>query len=140
MAGGPDPMGKRALYWLPVDELAVTGEGADDASSRSRGTDPGRFDPRSPHARPAGKHALFSSATPAGDEESADSSQVDPLPQRGMFVITCSSCGSVSRTTLFDVILLNLPFGVWVPLRTFSRWMTCPACRRRSWTRVTLAR
>jgi hypothetical protein len=28
----------------------------------------------------------------------------------------------------------------WLPRRPFDRWMTCPACRRRSWTSVTLTR
>ena len=141
MADGPDPLGKRALYWVPVDELAVVGDGASPPSTtESHGTEPGQFDPRSRYARPAGKHALFSAATPAGDEEAADSLSTDPLPQRGIFVVTCSSCGSVSQTGLVDFLLLQFPFGAWLPRRTFDRWMTCPACRRRTWTSVTLSR
>jgi hypothetical protein len=30
--------------------------------------------------------------------------------------------------------------AVWVPGRSFDRWMTCPACRRRTWISVTLSR
>jgi hypothetical protein len=137
---GPDPMGKRALYWLPVDELAVVDDRMAASSTDSRGVDEPEVDTAPSHARPAGKHALFSSATPAGDQEAADSLSVDPLPRRGLLIVTCSSCRSVSRTGLFDFLLLQLPFGAWVPLRRFDRWMTCPACRRRAWTSVTLAR
>jgi len=133
----PDPLGKRALFWLPVDDLAVAGDGSTD---RSPVTDAGRFDPAGRHARPAGRHALYSAATPAGDGESPDARASRPLPPRGIFVITCSSCGSVSRAGVIGLLLLQLPFGVWLPRRTFDRWMSCPACRRRTWTSVTLAR
>ena len=54
--------------------------------------------------------------------------------------MACSSCGSVSRVGLVGFLLLQLPVGAWLPGRTFDRWMTCPACRRRTWTGVTLAR
>jgi hypothetical protein len=134
---GPDPLGKRALYWLPVDELAVPGDGS---AKGPAGSGTGRSDPATRHARPAGKHALFSAATPAGEGESPDARSSDPLPPRGIFVITCSSCASVSQTGLIGFLVLQLPFGAWLPRRTFDRWMTCPACRRRTWTSVTLAR
>jgi hypothetical protein len=140
MADGPDPLGKRALYWLPVDEDAVAGDGAGADKGPVHGSRPVQFDPRGRHARPAGKHALFSAATPAGDKERPAAVVTDPLPPRGVLVITCSSCGSVSRVGLFSFLLLQLPVGVWIPGRTFDRWMTCPACRHRTWTSVTLAR
>jgi hypothetical protein len=98
--------------------------------------------PSKRRARPAGKHALFSAATPASEHEAATSTAdgTDPLPPRGALSVACSSCGAVSRVGVFDFLLLQFPFAAWLPRRTFDRWMTCPACRRRTWTSVTLAR
>jgi hypothetical protein len=140
MPDGPDPLGKRALYWMPVEEEAVAGDGGDADQGPVHGSRPVQFDPRRRHARPAGKHALFSAATPAGDREAPASVVSDPLPARGSLVVSCSSCGSVSRVGLLSFLVLQLPFGAWLPGRTFDRWMTCPACRRRTWVSATLAR
>ncbi len=137
MATAPDPLGKRALFWLPVDELAVPGDGATPGGPDADG---GRSDPDVRHARPTGRHALYSVATPAGDGEPAGAHPTDPMPPRGLFVISCSSCASVSRAGVIGFLLLQLPFAAWLPRRRFDRWMTCPACRRRTWTSVTLAR
>ncbi|HEV3365937.1 MAG TPA: hypothetical protein VG054_00630 [Acidimicrobiales bacterium] len=142
MAEGPDPLGKRALYWMPVEaQVAPLGE-HDVAVGPAVGSGPTPSPSSKRRARPTGKHALFSAATPASEHDEPTSSAVttDPLPPRGAFVVTCSSCGSVSRVGIFDFVLLQLPVGFWLPRRTFDRWMTCPACRRRSWTSVTLAR
>lgn len=127
MTEGPDPMGKRALFWMPVGEQAV----ADDDSLLRTG-----------HARPAGKHALYSEATPAGEAVAATSTvtATEPRPARGVLTVTCSSCGSISRVGLVEFALLQFPVGAWLPRGTFDRWMTCPACRRRTWTGVTLSR
>ena len=140
MPDGPDPLGKRALFWMPVDEESVAGDGADADRGPVHGTRPVRFDPKGRHARPAGKHALFSAATPAGERDAPASVVDDPLPPRGRLVVTCSACGSVSRVGLLAFVLLQFPFGAWLPGRAFDRWMHCPACRRRTWTSVTLAR
>ena len=141
MPDGPDPLGKRALYWLPVDEEAVVGDGADADMGTAHGTRPVQLDSHRRHARPAGKHALFSAATPAGDEEGpAAVAKEDPLPQRGRLVVACSSCGAVTRVGFVAFLLLQLPIGIWIPGRRFDRRMTCPACHNRTWTSVTLAR
>ena len=139
MADGSDPLGKRALYWLPVDEQAVAGDGYQPQARTTLGTDTVQLDPDRRHARPTGKHALFSAATPAGEDETPGSA-TDPLPPRGVFTVACSSCGSVTRVGILDLLLLQFPFGAWLPRRVFDRWMTCPACRRRTWTSVTLSR
>jgi len=142
VAGGPDPLGKRALFWMPVEDQAVGGDG--DAPSVGRTPAPAH--PQSSaatrHARPAGKHALYSAATPAGEKERATSTATaaEPVPQRGILTVACSTCGSVSRVGLFEFAVLQFPIGAWLPGRTFDRWMTCPACRRRAWTSVTLSR
>jgi hypothetical protein len=140
VAEGPDPLGKRALYWLPVDEQAVEGDGYRPGPRTAVGADTVQLDPDRRHARPTGKHALFSAATPAGDEEGAEDNVTGPLPSRGPIVVACSSCGSVTRIGLLDFLWLQIPFGAWLPRRVFDRWMTCPACRRRTWTSVTLSR
>jgi hypothetical protein len=140
VADGPDPLGKRALYWLPVDEQAVEGDGYEQHRRPALGTDTVQLDPGRRHARPTGKHALFSAATPAGEEEGAEDAAAGPLPARGALVVACSSCGSVTRVRVIDFLWLQFPFGAWLPRRVFDRWMTCPACRRRTWTSVTLSR
>jgi hypothetical protein len=136
-----DPLGKSALYWMPVAGEAAdarTDEGPEHGDGYPRPRMGER--PQTGHARPAGKHALFSEATPASEGEAPTSSVTDPLPPRGVLKVACSSCGSVTRVGLFEFLLLQFPFGAWLPRRTFDRWMTCPSCRRRTWTSVSLSR
>jgi hypothetical protein len=139
---GPDPLGKRALYWMPVEAEADVIHDPDSGGGVAVGADASALDPNRRHARPAGKHALFSAPTPArdGDPATSTGAMADPLPPRGLFTVSCSSCGSVSRVGLYDLALLQLPFGAWLPMRVFDRWMKCPACRRRTWLSVTLSR
>ena len=137
MVNGPDPLGKRALYWMPVEaEAEVATDDTGSGAPRRHLPGEGR------HARPAGRHALFSDATPADDPEPerATVTADDPLPKRGLLTVTCSLCGSVTRVGMVEFVVLQLPFGAWLPRRSFDRWMTCPACRRRTWTSVTLTR
>ena len=53
--------------------------------------------------------------------------------------MACSRCGSVTRVGLIEFLVLQFPVWAWLPCRTFDRWMTCPACRHRTWTSVTLS-
>lgn len=141
MAGGPDPLGKRALYWMSVDTLA--GEhGVDDRGLAGASTSGDRRWATGGRSRPAGKHALYSDATPAGEAVRATSSPTadEPVPRRGILTVACSTCGAVSRVGLLQFMVLQVPVGAWFPRRQFDRWMTCPACRRRTWTSVTLSR
>jgi hypothetical protein len=140
VADGPDPLGKRALYWLPVEEQAAEWDGGERRRTRSPGDGVGTRRPERRHARPSGKHALYSSATPAGEADDPGATTTDPLPPRGVLTVACSSCGSVSRVGILGFLWLQLPFGVWLPGRVFDRWMTCPDCRRRAWMSVTLSR
>jgi hypothetical protein len=143
VVNGSDPLGKSALYWMPVaDEATSPGtntrrEGPGETHQQSEGQRPLKG-----HARPAGKHALFSTATPAseGERSNATVTATDALPRKGVLTVTCSSCGSVTRVGVFEFVLLQFPFCAWLPRRTFDRWMTCPACRRRTWTSVSLSR
>ncbi len=117
---------------MPVEPEAVGDDGDPDGEHSSP----------SAHARPAGKHALFSAATPAGEEDrdTATATAGEPVPQRGVLTVVCSRCGSISRVGLLEFAWLHFPVAAWLPRRPFDRWMTCPACRRRSWTSVTLTR
>ncbi len=141
MPDGPDPLGKRALYWMPV-EAEADGSAAEDEGAGQRVDTAHSATGRVRHARPAGKHALFSDARPVDEPERARATVTadDPLPRTGALVVACSTCGSVTRVGVLEFLVLQLPFGAWIPRREFDRWMTCPACRRRTWTSVTLAR
>ena len=136
---GPDPLGKRALFWLPLD--AEAGTTADTPTTSTQRADGGTEVLRR-HARPAGKRALYSSATPAGEAVRATSSATaaDPVPQRGLLTVACSSCGAVTRIGLVGFLMLQFPIAAWLPRREFDRWMTCPACHKRTWTSVTCSR
>ena len=141
MSGGPDPLGKRALFWMPVEPEAdgAVGPDAPIASGYGAPTVPPHG---ARHARPAGKHALYSDATPADEPERdrAVATAEDPVPARGPLSVACSRCGSVTRVGVVRFVTLHVPVGAWLPGRTYDRWMTCPACHHRSWTSVTLAR
>ena len=133
-------MGKSALYWMPVASEA-------DGDATLGGpigvaVDDGAVAKTPRHARPAGRHALFSDATPA-DEPRRDRAGVtaaDPVHDRGFLTVACSRCGSVTRVGIIEFLVLQFPIGVWLPGRTYDRRMTCPACRHRAWTSVTRTR
>jgi hypothetical protein len=133
-------MGKRALFWMPVEPEA-TGDALLDAPG-GLSVDPGSVPDGPRHARPAGRHALFSDATPATEPERdrAAATATDPVHDRGIFTVACSRCGSVTRVGLVEFVVLHFPWGAWLPGRSFDRWMTCPSCRHRAWTSVTLTR
>jgi hypothetical protein len=114
----PDPLGRRALFWLPVDEEATA---VDEAVG---GRDP------------LGKRALFSAAPAVGPTEDAE----HPGIGHGSIVVACSSCGAESRIGVLDFLIFQLPFGYWLPRGQFDHRMTCPSCRRRVWAGVTIKR
>jgi hypothetical protein len=116
----PDPLGKRALYW------ASAGAGA--PGSESGGAVP----------LPVGKRALFSGAPQEPD--TFVSVSANPLSERGAFSVVCERCAQRSRIGLVDLLIFQLPIGVWLPRGRFDRRMTCPSCRRRTWCSVTLRR
>jgi len=51
----------------------------------------------------------------------------------GSLSLECSSCRVRSQVDLVEYIVLHLPVWLWRPGRGFTRFMTCPACRRRTW-------
>ncbi len=118
----PDPLGRRALFWLPVAEGHDPGDQV--AGERAEGRDP------------LGKRALFSTAS--GPEATDDAER--PGIGRGPIVVTCASCGAQSRIGVLDFLIYQLPLGYWLPRGRFDHRMTCPACRRRVWAGVTIRR
>jgi len=120
----PDPLGKRALFWVP------SGPGA-------TGPEPHGSD-ASTMTVPMGKHALYSGARPESDTVRRAPS--NPRTERGRFTVVCQRCRQASRIGLLDLVILQFPFGVWIPRGRFDRRMTCPSCRKRAWCSVTLRR
>ena len=47
--------------------------------------------------------------------------------------VECSSCGAVRDIDVLEYMVLHLPLWLWRPGRGYTRFMTCPACRRRTW-------
>lgn len=113
----PDPLGKRALFWAPAER-------ADDMPRPGVVTEV------------PGKHALFSNA--AADVPSPTARHVirQGLPATGLVppvTLQCSSCGDVTDVDVVGYLALHLPFFLWRPGRGYTRFMTCPSCRRRTW-------
>ncbi len=120
--GSGDPLGKRALFWVPADSPVPEGP-------RAR---PGR-------AVPLGKRALYSGASvPASTEQTP--APENPLGDRGSLEVSCSRCRAVTRVGLLDFVIYSLPVGFWLPRGKYDRRLTCPACRQRVWAGVTLHR
>jgi hypothetical protein len=116
----PDPLGKRALYWAPTP---IGGQSEESTAAVPL---------------PVGKRALFSGAPLEPD--TFVSASANPLAERGAFSVVCERCGQRSRVGLVDLLIFQLPIGVWLPRGRFDRRMTCPSCRRRAWCSVTLRR
>jgi hypothetical protein len=139
----PDPLGKRALFWAPAER--------DEAGPRRVG-----------EREIPGKHALFSDearanpslsgvggrlATRALKKKQGPATAADRVPERlagrrpgstrsrflAPVTVACSSCGATSRVDVLEFAVLHLPVWLWRPGRGYTRFMTCPACRRRTW-------
>jgi len=120
----PDPLGKRALFWVPS---ATNASGASTHPASS-----------STVALPVGKRALYSGARPEQDSVRATSD--NPLVDRGTFTVECERCHQISHVGLLDLLIFQFPFGAWIPRGQFDRRMNCPSCRKRAWCSVTLRR
>ena len=119
----PDPLGKRALFWVP------TAVPASQSAGETSGTSV---------ALPVGKRALYSGARPEPDSRAVTSG--NPLDERGAFTVECQRCRQTSHVGALDLLIFQLPLGYWLPRGRFDRRMTCPSCRKRAWCSVTLRR
>jgi hypothetical protein len=115
----PDPLGKRALFWVPSVR---------EASGQRAGG--------STVALPVGKWALFSGARAEPDSLLATSG--NPLADRGSFRVVCERCTQSSHVGVLDLLIFQFPIGVWLPRGRFDHRMTCPVCRKRAWCSVSL--
>lgn len=84
---------------------------------------------------PTGKRALF---------EAHPGTTTVPEGKPALFeggggvAIECSRCGRTSRVGFTDAVRRILGLSLWVPGRTHSRHLRCPACGQRSWVRLSL--
>jgi len=88
----PDPLGKRALFWVPSAGESEPGGGGVSA------------------ALPVGKRALYSGAPPEPDSLAMTSG--NPLDERGNFTVECGRCRQVSHIGVLDLLIFQLPLGV----------------------------
>lgn len=113
MRDAPDPLGKRALFWAPAER-----------------------EEDSPGPAPAeirGRHALFSAAdAPPSASRRGIGGIVGPI------ALDCSSCGSWTEVDVAEYLRLHLPLWFWRPGKGYTRLMTCPACRKRTWVSASL--
>jgi hypothetical protein len=143
----PDPLGKRALYGVPPGPGLGGDTSAEGPPSDSRET------------FPSGRQALYSEVqSAAADSEPAEPPVTEPAIAEpvnavkadntdspaadgsGSFTVRCQRCRQVSHVGLLNLLIFQLPIGVWLPRGQFDRRMTCPSCRKRSWCSVTLRR
>lgn len=144
----PDPLGKRALFWAPAErdeegprraaERDVPGKHAlfsDEA--RAAGVKPSA--PIAPTTRSA--PGAPATRTAPGAPGGARSSPAATRPRSLLSPITveCSSCGTRSDIHMTEFAVLHLPIWLWRPGRGYTRFMTCPACRRRTWVSASWA-
>ncbi len=69
---------------------------------------------------PDGKRALFSTS----------------VRRPGTVVLECSECSGRARLSYVELVQQLLPVTIWIPLRSHTRWMRCPACHERTWVAV----
>jgi hypothetical protein len=100
---------------------------------------------------PLGRRALFwapaehgeDGARPVASEELRGRHALFSIPEerarRGLqILLDCSRCGTRTPVDVFEYLLLHLPVFVWRPGRGYTRLMTCPACRKRTWISASL--
>jgi len=68
-------------------------------------------------------------------------SEPEPEATGSPLALECSSCLAETPVSVFGLARATLPFSIHLPLlRRYHSLMRCPACGRRTWMRVRLAR
>jgi hypothetical protein len=99
---GRDPLGRRALFSVPAQEVPLP-------------------EPEAPERDGTGGGWTVFSAR-----------QRRP----GTVVLECSACQARTRVGWLEFLRRHFPVWLWLPWRRHSRWMSCPACDRRTWLAV----
>lgn len=156
MSDAPDPLGKRALFWAPAErdeagprhseEGDVLGKRAlfSEAAAGTVTSDVRRTgvtrSTRALTGRPGhpatGRPTATSTEGPEPDLGGQDHAHLERPAGSGMFgtlIVECSSCRVRSQVDLVEFVVLHLPVWLWRPGRGYTRFMMCPACRRRTW-------
>jgi hypothetical protein len=99
---------------------------------------------------PLGKRALFSAAEPQTHrvQGAANGGPTGTMKKEALFtaseggrrigtvVVDCSACGARTRLGWGEFARRHLPLWLWVPWMRYSRFISCPACDRRTWLAV----
>ncbi len=87
-----------------------------------------------------GKRSLFSGGrsgpTPKG--EGKDALYSHDSEDHGPIKIDCARCGETTDVSILDALGRVLRFSLWIPRREYNHRLVCPACDKRSWTRIRL--
>ena len=95
----PDPLGKRALFWVPVRRAEA---GLAELGDRLRPC-------------PIGKHALYSGAPPEPDSL-AHRTSGNPLDRAGQpSRVECQRCRQSPAVGMLDLLIFQFPLGIWLP-------------------------
>jgi hypothetical protein len=91
-------------------------------------------------ARRSPREALFGPVAPPMDHKPPASEGRQALfsaaPRRkGTVVVECSQCDARTPMPLAALGIRMVP-SVWIPGRSFSRLMRCPACSQPTWCKV----
>jgi|GEM_PF-510655 len=154
-----DPLGRRALFWAPAQRteegprtvmetdapgkhalFSPTGGAARRAPSTTGQT--GQAPPRGigrasrtpPPSKGAGRTARRAPVARPPSRDARDDRRTGVVVR-----VACSSCKAETDVDLVEYLCLHLPVWLWRPGRGYTRFMTCPACRRRTWLRTSWA-
>jgi hypothetical protein len=82
-----------------------------------------------------GKRSLFGTSSRRRGPTSGDNRRSSGSSAFGI-TVDCSRCGAATRIGPFDLLGRLVRLSLWIPGRTYSRRLVCPACDRRSWVRL----
>lgn len=92
-----------------------------------------------------GKDALFRdkphshqtiSSGGKSDLYSASTHHPASTPSLGEVGYECAQCLENGTIGYSEAVRRILRFTLWIPGKSHSRWMTCPACGQRTWLRL----
>ena len=99
---------------------------------------------------PLGKRALFSPPpAPEADHHLDDDPMVGGEPPDGIqalysagprrpgtVVLECSRCLNHTRMSVVEAGVRIAFISAWIPGKRYSRWIQCPECERRTWSKI----